>query len=196
MLKLWLTLYKTKAKHSRQYRTNKFRLKNSNPKPKHNHLKRLRAPRRPKFKLARYFVYVPPLFSQLCVVLLGVSSLARDLASVFALIIGPLVYMSIECFAKCCHFMCHPFTVVAPLAYCCYRVFTLQKAWSCVRPEEEFGRVFDLRKSLVVCSTWDQTLPQVEHTEEFGRVFHLRNSLVVRSTWEGVLSCIRPVFVV
>ena len=113
MLKLWLTLYKTKAKHSRQYRTNKFRLKNSNPKPKHNHLKRLRAPRQPKFKLARYFVYVPPLFSQLCVVLLGVSSLARDLASVFALIIGPLVYMSIESFAKCCH-LCVTLSLLSP----------------------------------------------------------------------------------
>ena len=111
MLKLWLTLYK--AKHSRQYRTNKFRLNNSNPKLKHIHLKRLRAPRRPKFKLARYFVYVPPLFSQLCVVLLGVSSLARDLASVFALIIGPLVYMSIECFAKCCHF-CVTLSLLSP----------------------------------------------------------------------------------
>ena len=59
-------------------------------------------------------------------------------------------------FCQVLPFMCHPFTVVAPLAYCCYRVFTLQKAWSCVRPEKEFGRVFDLRKSLVVCSTLER----------------------------------------
>ena len=101
---------------------NKFRLKNSNLKPKHNYLKRLRAPRRPKFKLARYFVDVPSSFSRLCAVLLGVSSLARKLA-IFALIIGPFVYMSIECFAKCCH-LCVTLSLLSAARIFCYRVFT------------------------------------------------------------------------
>ena len=156
---------------------------------------------------------------------------------------GPLVYMSIECFAKCCH-LCVTLSLLSPARISCYRVFTWQKAWSCVRPEKEFSRVFDLGKSFVVRSTWrvwscvrpkkefwscvrpEKEFGRVFHliervsscvrpeyqfglvfdraivwsyvrpAKEFGRMFDLRNSLVVRSTWEGVLSCIRPVFVV
>ena len=62
----------------------------------------------------------------------------------------------------------------------------MEKVWSCVRPEYQFGRVFD-RKIV-----WSYVRP----AKEFGRVFDLRNSLVVRWTSEGVLSCIRPVFAV
>ena len=33
------------------------------------------------------------------------------------------------------------------------RLIDLKRVWSCVPPEKEFGRAFDLKKSLVVCST-------------------------------------------
>ena len=57
--------------------------------------------------------------------------------------------------------------------------------WSCVRPEKEFGRVFDIRKrrkSVVVCSTLERVWSCVRPKKEFGRVFDLRKSVVVCST--------------
>ena len=61
--------------------------------------------------------------------------------------------------------MCH--SVLSPRSFLssCF-VFAVPSTLppSCVRPEKEFGRVFDLK------------------TEEFGPEFHPRKSLVVRST--------------
>ena len=54
--------------------------------------------------------------------------------------------------------------------------------WSCVRPEKECGRVFDLRKSVVVCSTLETAWSCVRPKKECGRVFDLRKSVVVCST--------------
>ena len=62
----------------------------------------------------------------------------------------------------------------------------IERVWSCVRPEYQFSRVFD----------WTIVWSCVRPAKEFGRVFDLRNCLSVRTTSEGVLSCIRPVFVV
>ena len=83
---------------------------------------------------------------------------------------------------------------------------TSERVWSCVRPEKEFGRVFDLIERVWSCvrpeyqfsRVFDRTIvwSYVRPAKEFGHVFDLRNSLVVRSTSEGVLSCIWPVFVV
>ena len=88
------------------------------------------------------------LFSQLCAVFLGVSSLARDLASVIFMFYFRSHYraLSLHVYRVLCQvlpFMCHPFTVVAPLAY----FVTV-----CL-PDKKLGHVIDLRKSLVVCST-------------------------------------------
>ena len=65
--------------------------------------------------------------------------------------------------------------------------------WSCVRPEIEFGRVFDPRSSLAVCSgsTRDRVWSCVRPEIEFGRVFALRESVVVCSILETVWSCVR-----
>ena len=49
-------------------------------------------------------------------------------------------------------------------------VFDLRKIWSCVRPEKDSGRVFDVMKI-------------------FGRVFDLRKILLVWSTWLYVTFC-------
>jgi len=100
----WANLIQDQGQGQPLVQANKFRLKNSNLKPKHNHLKRLRAPRRPKFKLASLHVY-----RVLCQVL---------------------------------PFMCHPFTVV-PRSHILLPYL----------PDKKLGRVFDLRKSLVVRST-------------------------------------------
>ena len=57
-----------------------------------------------------------------------------------------LLALSLHVYRVLCQvlpFMCHPFTVVAPLAY----FVTV-----CL-PDKKFGRVFDLSKSLVMCST-------------------------------------------
>ena len=56
----------------------------------------------------------------------------------------------------------------------------------------EFGRVFDPRESLVVCSTRERVWSCVRPEREFGRVFDPRESLVVCSTRERVSSCVGP----
>ena len=59
---------------------------------------------------------------------------------------------------------------------------TRDRVWSCDRPEKELDRVFDLRKSVVVCSTLETVWSFVRPEKEFGRVFDLRKSVVVCST--------------
>ena len=59
----------------------------------------------------------------------------------------------------------------------CSDVFDLRKVlvvcwtwecfWSCVRPENNFGNVFDLRKILVVCSPWARYWSSVRPDEDF-----------------------------
>ena len=68
------------------------------------------------------------------------------------------------------------------------------------RPEKDSGRVFDLRKCsdvfdlrkvLVVCWTWECFWSCVRPENNVGNVFDLRKILVVCWPWERYWSCVR-----
>ena len=127
----------------------------------------------------------------------GNASRATALFSVLPSRRSPPVFARTVYFAS-------PTFAIAEIADC-----SQPKSWSCVRPYREIGRVFDLRKRLLVCSTvvvwstverdWSCVRPWlwVRPWKKIGRVFDLRKRLVVCSTvvvWstlERVWSCVR-----
>ena len=76
---------------------------------------------------------------------------------------------------------------------------TWERFWSCVGPENVFGRVCELKIMLVMCSIWERFWSCVRPEKDigrvfdvmkiFGRVFDLRKILPVWSTWLYVTFC-------
>ena len=88
---------------------------------------------------------------------------------------GSLVHMFTAFFPK----FCHLWSCVRPEKEF-GRLFDL-RVWSCVRPENESGRVFHLKESgrlFDLKRVWSCVPPE----KEFGRAFDLKKSLVVCST--------------
>ena len=78
------------------------------------------------------------------------------------------------------YYLCFPVMLALPtfLVAC----VTWKWFWSCARPENDFGRVRDLKMILVVCSTWKWFWSCVPPEKDFSRVLNLRKIFVVCST--------------